>query len=220
MVSTKGIDAVGVVLQVLAVAFLLAGSGVVGMAHAGTESESSFKIDVGIYAGVNPVNNPINADPGDMQQFHFDVSYVITRTPQCVLPFFSPPSESGVIDQFTVSQGNTVFVPKVVGQAGDRTINYCVLPLPLVGYSYPADSSCLGVICPVTESVSYTIDHYDIPKGYCPQYPDGQDRKKEATQTENMKFYKGSACGKVYAGWDGHFGWGPCKPRQCYIMIT
>ncbi|MDD1653206.1 MAG: hypothetical protein LUQ64_01535 [Methanomicrobiales archaeon] len=219
MLRKKGKGAGERVLPLLAAALVLAGIVVVGVAGDGSGSESSFKIDVGIFLGVNPTNNPINADPGDLQEFQFDVRYVVTRTPLC--SFLGPlPTETGEIGRFTAWQGNTVQVPKVAGQAGDHTVDYCVLPLPLVGYSYPAGDSCLGFICPVRESISYEIDHYEIPRGYCPQYPDGQDRKKEATQTENMKFYRGAACGIVYRGWDGSFDWGECRPRHCTIRIS
>ncbi|MDD1655226.1 MAG: hypothetical protein LUO91_05935 [Methanomicrobiales archaeon] len=207
-----------VLLPLLATVLLLAGTGVVGVARAGSESESSFKIDVGIFLDVNPTNNPIHEDPGDLQEFQFDVRYVVTRTPLCTI--LGPlPTDTGEIGRFTAWQGNTVQVPKVAGQAGDHIIDYCVLPLPLVGYSYPADDTCLGFICPVQESIGYEIDHYRIPQGYCPQYPDGQDRKKEDTQTENMKFYRGTACGEVYPGYDGAFAWGECRPRRCTIRI-
>jgi len=218
MECMKGCDARAVVL--LALAVILVGTGFVGVAHAGPESESSFKIDVGVYLGVNPRDNPINADPGDPQPFQFLVSWVVTRTPLCGYPTSIPPETTGEIGLFTVSQYDNVFVQKVMGQSGEHTVDYCVLPLPLVGYSYPADGFCVGFVCPVTETISYQITHIDIPKGYCPQYPDGQDRKKEDTQTENMKFYRGDACGEVYPGWDGRFDWGACRPRHCYISIA
>jgi len=217
MVCVKGCSGQSVVL--LAVALMLVGTGFVGVARAAPDS-SSFKIDVGVFLDVNPRDNPINADPGDMQPFQFQVQWVLTRTPLCGLPNSIPPETTGEIGLYTVSQEHSLFVPKVMGQAGEHIVDYCVLPLPLVGYSYPADGFCVGFVCQVRETTRYEITHYQVPKGYCPQYPDGQDRKKEDTETENMKFYRGNACGKVYPGWNGWFDWGPCRPTRCLIMIS
>jgi len=202
------------IAMVLVLGVILTGSGFPWIALAASECDCSFKIDVGIYRDVNPKDNPINADPADTQEFHFHVTWIITRT----LLGFSGPFfiDAGKIGDYTASQGNTVEVPKMVGQSGEKKVDYC---LPVIGEAYPANGPCFGLVWPVIESVTYDIDHDRIPAGYCPQYPDGQDRKKEGTTTENMKFYRGDACGKVYPGWDGRFDWGACRPRQCYIMI-
>ena len=173
---------------------------------------SDTKIDVGIYGDINGEGNPINADPDDTTEFHFDVQWAVTMTGESSGRVTTVSSQ--YVGRFDSLQGNTASFPLTFGPAYKITHPGQCIGI-LIGHT------CIGFWSEdVVEEGFYHISHYNIPEGYCPQYPYGQSRKKEGTTTANMKFFKGSVCGDLYPGWDGLFGTCTATWRRCSIRIV
>jgi len=162
------------------------------------------KLDVGIYAGLNPRDNPIDADPWDTAEFTFSVYWVVVKT----LSSGEEISREDVkVGDFSSTQQNAAHFPLLTGIPYSDT--YCS--------GYKVGGLCIGTL--ITETGYYHIGYVSIPYGYCPQYPQGQDRKKSDTQTSNLKFFKGSVCNMIYPGFHGLFGWEQCRPNKCMILL-
>lgn len=145
---------------------------------------ADIKIDPNIYTGVNAQGNPTGALPHDYTWFHFRVTYEV-RTYQTDAQ--GNPTGKMYLKQFPVGEydANTVFknaFPKVYGDPDTSGV----------------ERKCMlwGMFCwyEKTEK-AYHVDTFNVPYGYCPMYPDGQDYKKGDTTTVVWKFFKGEYCG-------------------------
>jgi hypothetical protein len=167
---------------VIVLFLLLLGSGFIIPASAAPMQD--IKIDPNIYTGINAQGNPTGAQPHDYTWFHFRVTFTKTvyetnaaGVPTGKVHFTSYPV--GVYDANTVFQNA---FPKMYGNPDTTDVT----------------KQCMmwGLFCWYEKTVTaYHVDTYDVPYGYCPMYPQGQDYKKGDTTTVVWKFFKGTYCG-------------------------
>lgn len=163
---------------------LLLGSGLI-IKPAKAAQMQEIKIDPNIYTGINAQGNPTGAQPHDYTWFHFRVTYEI-RTIETDAS--GNPTGHVHLQQYPVGvyDANTVFknqFPKVYGDPDTS----------------PVTKQCMfwGMFCWYQKTVTaYHVDTYDVPPGYCPMYPNGQDYRKGDTTTVVWKFFKGTYCGE------------------------
>jgi hypothetical protein len=153
-------------------------------APAGAVAFQDIKIDPNVYTGINARGNPTGALPHDYTWFHFRVAfetrvYQTDESGNLLGPVHTQSEYMGVYDANTVFQNS---FPKEYGNPGETGVTrQCML---------------WGLYCWFQKTVTvYHVDTYDVPAGYCPMYPDGQDYKKGDTTTVVWKFFKGPFCG-------------------------
>jgi len=202
---------IAIFFTVLAVVALI-----VSTVSAAKASAPDTKLDVGIYEGINPVGctpkylggncNPVASDPQDATVFTFHVTSVEVKYTDAGTIIEGPIVHE--VGYFTASQMNAGSFPMENKPYSDR---YCS--------GVKVGSVCIGTW--INVEGSYHIDNYQIPDGYCPEYPFGQDRKTGGTSESVFKFYKSDACKQLYPYFDGKFGTCPHAlfSRRCYILV-
>ena len=161
------------------------------------------KLDIGIYEECNPKDNPIQERPFDQTGFSLYVTWVEEKWAgdDLMSKMVTP------VGYFESTQDIPAHFPIDIGVPYHDT--YCA-GIKVLGI-------CMGT--EITMSGYYHIDHHMIPPGYCPQYPQGQSRKKTDTQTSNIKYYYGDVCKELYPGFRGL--WGTCAGwNRCVIRIV
>ncbi len=159
---------------------------------AAVDCEHPFKLDVGIFEKLNGQDNPVHEHPYDQTPISFTVTWIVKRTN--INGMVLPGGSTTVIGTYTATQDGAAtacgpYDPYIVKEG-----SWCI----------PWTGICLAHIY---EEGYYHIGYNYVPKGYCPQYPNGQDRKKSDTTTVNMNFYLGSGCGGIF------------PPPKAYILI-
>ncbi len=198
---------------VIVLAALVAAALLMSTVSAAKASIPDTKLDVGIYEGINPVGctpkyldgncNPVAADPKDYTVFTFHVTAIEVKYTDAGTVIERTEHDVGY---FTARQMNAGSFPMENKPYSDR---YCA--------GYKVGGLCVGTW--INVEGYYHIDNYQIPEGYCPEYPFGQDRKTGGTSEAVFKFYKGDACRQLYSHFDGKFGTCTKDFRRCYIIV-